>query len=336
MEEIRLKATEKEIVSMIKSIFDKDVVTRTDNDLLLVEVDIENVLRSYVQAVVNVVRVKLGDKLFDIKEDGETLTIMIKDTVLAEPEYKSDDFCYNTVGRDIYAVYVDRENLLRLNKFTGGGEFIMNESTDKEAFFRFMTPQGAYMVPAGDYLVYDDWKERFYNVTKEDFERQARLKQPDLSGISGFPDYLDKKYGLDVRKRAIKLEEEYNELKEALSPYVDTGCMDYKALAHIIDELADVNLLIYHTAHLFGYTQKKLLLMAKDKIEKREKEPLYKRDVKPKEVCCGSCKYLEYEDITGNGVCREDGDLHGVGDCCSMYKPDIKTEEITSHDRNNR
>ena len=45
MEEIRLKATEKEIVSMIKSIFDKDVVTRTDNDLLLVEVDIENVLR---------------------------------------------------------------------------------------------------------------------------------------------------------------------------------------------------------------------------------------------------------------------------------------------------
>ena len=135
MEEIRLKATEKEIVSMIKSIFDKDVVTRTDNDLLLVEVDIENVLRSYVQAVVNVVRVKLGDKLFDIKEDGETLTIMIRDTVLAEPEYKSDDFCYNTVGRDIYAVYVDRENLLRLNKFTGGGEFIMNESTDKEAFF---------------------------------------------------------------------------------------------------------------------------------------------------------------------------------------------------------
>lgn len=148
MEEIRLKATEKEIVSMIKSIFGKDVVTRTDNDLLLVEVDIENVLRSYVQAVVNVVRVKLGDKLFDIKEDGETLTIMIRDTVLAEP--------------------------------------------------------------------------------------------------------------------------------------------------------------------------------------------LYKRDVKPKEVCCGSCKYLEYEDITGNGVCREDGDLHGVGDCCSMYKPDIKTEEITSHDRNNR
>ena len=162
MEEIRLKATEKEIVSMIKSIFGKDVVTRTDNDLLLVEVDIENVLRSYVQAVVNVVRVKLGDKLFDIKEDGETLTIMIRDTVLAEPEYKSDDFCYNTVGRDIYAVYVDRENLLRLNKFTGGGEFIMNESTDKEAFFRFVTPQGAYMVPTGDYLVYDDWKERFY------------------------------------------------------------------------------------------------------------------------------------------------------------------------------
>lgn len=63
---------------------------------------------------------------------------------------------------------------------------------------------------------------------------------------------------------------------------------------------------------------------------------IYKGDVKPKEVCCGSCKYLEYEDISGNGVCREDGDLHGVGDCCSMYKPDIKTEERTTHDRNNR
>jgi hypothetical protein len=55
-----------------------------------------------------------------------------------------------------------------------------------------------------------------------------------------------------------------------------------------------------------------------------------------KDVVTRTDKDLEYEDIAGNGVCREDGDLHGVGDCCSMYKPDIKTEERTTHDRNNR
>lgn len=324
MEDIKLKTKEKEVISMLTSVFDREVVTQTDKDLLLVEVDVKNILRTYVESVINMVRVKLGDYLSDVKEVGNSLVFIIKDAVIREPEYKSDDFRYDVEYRDVYAVYVDESNIFRLNKFTGGGEFIKNGNIEDEAFFRFFTSQGVIMVPVGYYLVYDDFKGRFYNVFKKDFELQAKPKRLDLLGVPGFPDYLDEKYGLNVRKRAAKLEEEYNELKEALSTYVDTGNMNYKDLEHIIDELADVNLLIYHIAHLFGYTQKQLILMAKDKIEKREKEPLYKRDVKPKEVCCGSCKYLEYEDISGNGVCREDGDLHGVGDCCSMYKPKTK------------
>lgn len=91
---------------------------------------------------------------------------------------------------------------------------------------------------------------------------------------------LDDKYGTDLSMRFKKLDEEYNELREAVNRDVPNTltlehCADYTR--DILDELSDVNFLIFHIAGIMGVSQDKLLSMAVDKIKGREKDPNYKR-----------------------------------------------------------
>lgn len=91
---------------------------------------------------------------------------------------------------------------------------------------------------------------------------------------------LDDKYGTDLSMRLKKLDEEYNELREAANRNVPNiltleHCVDYTR--DILDELSDVNILIFHIAGIMGVSQDELVSMAVDKIKGREKDPNYKR-----------------------------------------------------------
>lgn len=91
---------------------------------------------------------------------------------------------------------------------------------------------------------------------------------------------LDDKYGTDLSMRLKKLDEEYNELREAANRNVPNTltlehCVDYTR--DILDELSDVNILIFHIAGIMGVSQDELLAMAVDKIKGREINPNYKR-----------------------------------------------------------
>lgn len=81
---------------------------------------------------------------------------------------------------------------------------------------------------------------------------------------------LNVKYGTSVDRRLVKLREEYGELMEAAEK-------DINNLHDIIDELADLNVVVYHIAGILGFTQDDLLTMAVDKIKGREIDPNYKR-----------------------------------------------------------
>ena len=91
---------------------------------------------------------------------------------------------------------------------------------------------------------------------------------------------LDAKYGTDLSLRLEKLAEECNELQEAANknvpnPLTIEHCVDYTR--DVLDELSDVNILIFHIAGIIGVSQDELLSMAVDKIKGREKDPNYKR-----------------------------------------------------------
>lgn len=85
---------------------------------------------------------------------------------------------------------------------------------------------------------------------------------------------FNEKFGISVDLRMRKLEEEFNELKEAheADPFESNGDM-----SDFIDELADLNAVLFHIAGILGLTQDQLLEMAYDKVVGREKDPNYKR-----------------------------------------------------------
>lgn len=87
-------------------------------------------------------------------------------------------------------------------------------------------------------------------------------------------EYLNKKYGTSVDSRMRKLEEEFNELKEAAEKDIFKNTEN---LADFVDELADLNGVLFHIAGILGYSQDELMAMVMDKIKGREVDPNYKR-----------------------------------------------------------
>lgn len=81
-------------------------------------------------------------------------------------------------------------------------------------------------------------------------------------------EYFNGKFGTRLSSRMRKLGEEYAELVDA----VNSGRRE-----DIVDELADLNAVLFHIAGILGLTQDELLDMAVDKVKGREKDPNYKR-----------------------------------------------------------
>ena len=86
---------------------------------------------------------------------------------------------------------------------------------------------------------------------------------------------LNKKYGTSVDLRLVKLREEFGELMEAANKDIFAN---KENMSDFIDELADVNILLFHIAGILGVRQDRLLAMSLDKIIGREKDPNYKRN----------------------------------------------------------
>lgn len=84
-------------------------------------------------------------------------------------------------------------------------------------------------------------------------------------------------YGTNIERRLIKLNEELNELKEALYNYFDnskSGNIDY---SDIKDEMGDVLAVMTHVCSLIGTDPRTLFFEAVEKIERRKTDPNYKR-----------------------------------------------------------
>lgn len=91
----------------------------------------------------------------------------------------------------------------------------------------------------------------------------------------GILEYFNGKFGTRLSKRMKKLSEEYGEFVEA----VNSGNRE-----DIVDELADLNAVLFHISGILGYSQDDLLNMAFDKIKGRESDPNYKRKHPHKET----------------------------------------------------
>ena len=90
---------------------------------------------------------------------------------------------------------------------------------------------------------------------------------------------LNEKYGTNLNLRLEKLSEEYNELVETVEEVPGTLTLELcvSFIRDFVDELSDVNVIIFHMAGILGLSQDELLAMAVDKIKGREINPNYMR-----------------------------------------------------------
>lgn len=82
------------------------------------------------------------------------------------------------------------------------------------------------------------------------------------------------KFGTSIPIRLIKLREEFGELMEASKKDIFAS---RENLNDFIDELSDLNAIVFHLAGILNLSQDDLIAMAADKVKGREKAPNYKR-----------------------------------------------------------
>lgn len=202
---------------------------------------------------------------------------------------------------EVRAVPVTRDNIERLIDFTGGGTMEIPRTPGGLAVYSFPTENGVMLdVPEGNFIVLAP-DGKFGKMDMQTFMANFEEKDANTAGLNfdekRLFEKMNKLFGRNIEKRLGKLAEEYNELFEAFERYlsrektqreineINPGTHD------IIDELADVNAVLFHIAALFGYSQKELQGMAYTKIAGREKNPEFMRKHphnKPESSVCGN------------------------------------------------
>lgn len=145
------------------------------------------------------------------------------------------------------------------------------------------------------------------DITKQEIEVTASDTSIRLSWAQNGSEGNDKAEGQRIEA-----------VKHAMPTFDDPGRMNA-----VIDELADLNAVVFHSAAILGIPQRDLLEMAYDKVKGRQTDPNYKR-THPHEPNkgCGDCSNFMYEDVNGNGYCEAFKSEQRCGNLrCQEYKP---------------
>lgn len=173
---------------------------------------------------------------------------------------------------------------------------------------------------------------RFTARPEKDFKREFEAKgintvgnydeQPARPSVSQIILLFNELFGTNIASRCRKIEEEFNEYKEAVKHAMPTFD-DPGRMNAVIDELADLNAVVFHSAAILGIPQRDLLEMAYDKVKGRQTDPNYKRTHQhDPNKGCGDCSNFMYEDVNGNGYCEAFKSEQRCGNLrCQEYKP---------------
>ena len=108
----------------------------------------------------------------------------------------------------------------------------------------------------------------------EGFKKGAKYgKENKIRTEKDLLKFFNQKYGTEIISRLDKLQEECQELNDAIAGFT----MGDNGIAEIKDEMSDVLALITHVCDIVGTNTRQLLFEALDKAKGREKNPDYKR-----------------------------------------------------------
>lgn len=248
-----------------------------------------------IEALKQAIRGRLGDRFIEFFYANGKQSVYMKYDPTEYPEEKRDFLVaidpkagqrYCRTLQEVTAMQVDREKLEELKAFTGGGMLTIPRELNARAMYTFPNGNGMLVdVPETFFIIRDDNND-FTTMHPKEFARMYEPKGiqtvgnydglPARPSVTEIVELFNELFGTNIASRCRKIEEEFNEYKEAVKhampTFNDPGQMNV-----VIDELADLNAVVFHSAAILGISQRDLLEMAYDKVKGRQTDPNYKR-----------------------------------------------------------
>lgn len=322
MEKSKLTPFDVETFLMIESITGVEPEVVQSKVSYKISVCTYNLSDEKITAIKNAVSGRLGKRLYntesginkivfsvEFQENAEKLPTEIR-TDLGTPDNNAGKvFCRRLL--EVRALPVKRDNLEKLLMFTGGGTMQIPRTPGGLAVYSFPTENGIMLdVPEGNYIVLTP-DGKFGKMDMQTFMANFEEKDANTAGLTfdekRLFEKMNKLFGKNFQMRFLKLTEEYHELFVVADDMLVNGIIPENT-SEIIDELADLNAVLFHIAALFGYSQKELQEMAYKKIAGREKNPDFMRKhphTEPGKYVCENCNKFEIRDGDDGGFCKE-------------------------------
>ena len=303
MTESKLNPFDAELLVMIGDIAKSQPEVEEKPDRYEITVDTTEIQGKSIEALKQAVAGRLGKRLlvthtldaaivFNVEYDPTEYPEQIR-TRLVEPDATAGTrYCRTLLEVD--AIQVRRDNLDDLLRFTGGGTMQIPRTPGGLAVYSFQTENGVMLdVPEGNFIVLTP-DGKFGKMNMQTFMANFEEKDANTAGLTfdekRLFEKMNKLFGKNFQMRFLKLTEEYHELFVVADDMLVNGIIPENT-SEIIDELADLNAVLFHIAALFGYSQKELQEMAYTKIAGREKNPEFMRKHphnKPESPVCGN------------------------------------------------
>lgn len=342
MKKSKLNPFDAELLVMIRDITKREPAVEEQNDGYEITVNNWGCSTREIDAMKNAVAGRAGGRLKDtVVTDTGIVFQMAYDpteypeqirTRLVDPDATAGTrYCRTLLEVD--AIQVRRDNVDDLLRFTGGGTMTTPRTPDGRAVYSFADGNGIFIDAPESWFIVREPNGRMIARPERDFNREFEPKgihtvgnydgQPARPSITEITDLFNKLFGTNIASRCRKIEEEFNEYKQAVRAAMPTFD-DPAQMNAVVDELADLNAVVFHTAAILGISQRDLLGMAYDKVKGRQADPMYKRTHphEKKNNGCGDCANFTNEDINGNGYCEAFKSEQSCGIFrCQEYKP---------------
>lgn len=310
MKESKLTPFDVETVLMVKSVtgHEPEITEKAelfemrmyvdDRNEYIVEAAIDAVIGRYgmrVRAVEHIreeIFLRGATFFIEYKKGAENLPNELRTNLGMPDETAGDIYCRRLL--EVRALPVKRDNWEKLQIFTGGGTMQIPRTPGGLAVYSFPTENGVMLdVPEGNFIVLT-LDGKFGKMDMQTFMANFEEKDANTAGLTfdekRLFEKMNKLFGKNFQMRFLKLTEEYHELFVVADDILVNGIIPENT-SEIIDELADLNAVLFHIAALFGYSQKELQEMAYTKIAGREKNPEFMRKHphnKPESPVCGN------------------------------------------------
>nr|UVM83091.1 MAG: MazG-like family [Bacteriophage sp.] len=310
MKESKLTPFDVETVLMVKSVtgHEPEITEKAelfemrmyvdDRNEYIVEAAIDAVIGRYgmrVRAVEHIreeIFLRGATFFIEYKKGAENLPNELRTNLGMPDETAGDIYCCRLL--EVRALPVKRDNWEKLQIFTGGGTMQIPRTPGGLAVYSFPTENGVMLdVPEGNFIVLTP-DGKFGKMDMQTFMANFEEKDANTAGLTfdekRLFEKMNKLFGKNFQMRFLKLTEEYHELFVVADDMLVNGIIPENT-SEIIDELADLNAVLFHIAALFGYSQKELQEMAYTKIAGREKNPEFMRKHphnKPESPVCGN------------------------------------------------